>query len=147
MAPPDDVLMLSQPAPGQLTDGSAGSDAATANREAELLRRRSGAGRARGVDDALAARALAAARLKDAELAVDDVVNGPLSSEQPDEQPVAAGPTNVGENCPKLDVLTALAGAPVALPLATARTQKAPSNTTGTNSNESRFDMARLCMR
>jgi hypothetical protein len=31
---------------------------------------------------------------------------GPVSREQPEEQPVAAGPTKVGEYSPKLDDLT-----------------------------------------
>lgn len=39
--------------------------------------------------------------------AVEGVKKGPVSKEQPAEvQPVAAGPTKVGENCPKLDDVT-----------------------------------------
>jgi hypothetical protein len=73
--------------------------------------------------------------LADAEDAVDGVVDGPLSSEQPLAQPVAAGPANVGENCPKLVVVTVLAPAPVSLPVAAAAPQKTPSRTTASDSN------------
>jgi hypothetical protein len=82
-------------------------------------------------------RRLAAGWLRDAKAAVDGVVDGPLSREQPLGQPVAAGPANVGENCPKLDVVTALAWAPVALPVAAAAPPKAPSSSTGSDSNDS----------
>ncbi len=41
-------------------------------------------------------------------------LNGPVSREQPGLQPVAAGPTKVGETSPKLEVLTcAVAVTPV----------------------------------
>jgi len=37
--------------------------------------------------------------------------SGPVSKEQPEEaQPVAAGPTKVGEYCPKLDDVMAVVG-------------------------------------
>jgi hypothetical protein len=85
--------------------------------------------------------------LDDPEDAVDDVLNGPVSREQPDVQPVAAGPANVGENCPKLDVVTALAGAPVALPVAAATTKKAPSSITGSDSSVTRIPLRLLRMR
>jgi hypothetical protein len=39
---------------------------------------------------------MAAARLAGDKEAVDAAVNGPVNSEQPLAQPVAAGPTNVG---------------------------------------------------
>jgi hypothetical protein len=55
-----------------------------------------GAGIACGRDNAVAAFRLAAARLDDEADAVEAEVNGPVSSEQPLVQPVAAGPSNVG---------------------------------------------------
>jgi hypothetical protein len=55
-----------------------------------------GPGIACGRDKAVAAFRLAAARLDDETDAVDAVVNGPVKSEQPLAQPVAAGPTKVG---------------------------------------------------
>jgi hypothetical protein len=55
-----------------------------------------GPGIAWGRDNAVAAFRLAAARLDDEADAVEAVVNGPVNSEQPLAQPVAAGPTNVG---------------------------------------------------
>ena len=42
---------------------------------------------------------------------MDGEKKGPVSKEQPEAQPVAAGPTKVGENSPKLDDVTALVGA------------------------------------
>jgi hypothetical protein len=43
-------------------------------------------------------------------LAVDGLANGPLSNWQPgDAHPVAAGPVKVGEELPKLEVVTVLA--------------------------------------
>jgi hypothetical protein len=57
------------------------------------------------------ARTLAALRALDE--AVDDVVTGPISTAD-------AGPANVGEYTPKLDVVTALAVAPVALAVVSA---------------------------
>jgi hypothetical protein len=45
--------------------------------------------------------------------AVDGVLNGPLSKEQLVRQPVAAGPTKVGLNVPRLDVVAALGRATV----------------------------------
>ena len=59
---------------------------------------------------------------------------GPLRSEQPDAQPVAAVPTNVGENCPRLDVVTALAFALLAV--ATAAPPKAVSSATRSDSDD-----------
>lgn len=50
-----------------------------------------------GVGNALAG--LAATPLDDEDV-VEAVVDGPLSSEQPLAQPVAAGPTKVGEDGP-----------------------------------------------
>jgi hypothetical protein len=96
------------------------------------------------------ARKLAAALPRDAADPVDGVLNGPLSSEQPDGQPVAAEPTNVGENCPRLDVVTALARAPAAVAVAApAVPPKALSSATGSDSNDSsatRLRMMLLCM-
>jgi hypothetical protein len=44
--------------------------------------------------------------------AVEGVGKGPESSEQPEEQPVAAGPTKVGEKVPRLDDVIVLGGGP-----------------------------------
>ena len=139
VAPPEDALMLSQPATceSQLTDGSA-DPAVVAAASPEVVApwlRAFGARRARGRGSAAPARRLAAEWLPDAGDPVDAVVDGPLSREQALAQPVAAGPANVGENCPKLDVVTALAGATAALPVAAPKT--AQSTTIGTDSDES----------
>jgi hypothetical protein len=104
------VLIVSQPAPGQLTDGIVGAAVAAVAARPVLVAwlRGFGNGIPRATDDALAARALAD-RLADADDAVADVVKGPLSSEQPlDEHPVAAGPTKVGGPWPRLAVVTPL---------------------------------------
>jgi hypothetical protein len=144
-APAADVLMLSQPAPGQLTDGSAELAALSAALPAAARWRwKLGGRRARGRGTLAPARRLAAVWLGDAEDAVDDVVDGPLSKEQPPVQPVAAGPANVGVNCPRLDVLTEPAWAPVALPVPA--TQKAPSSTTGSDSNDSMTNRLRMIL-
>lgn len=90
------------------------------------------------------ARNLAAALPRDAADPVDGVLNGPLSSEQPDGQPVAAEPANVGENCPRLDVVTALARAPVAP--AVAAPPKALSSATGSDSNDSSATRLRMML-
>jgi hypothetical protein len=50
--------------------------------------------------------------------AVEGVMNGPVSSEQPLAHPVAAGPTNVGEAGPIVVVLAACARSFLALALA-----------------------------
>ena len=68
--------------------------------------------------------------------ALADALTGPLRSEQPGAQPVAAVPTNVGENCPRLDVVTALAFALLALTVATAAPPKAVSSATRSDSND-----------
>ncbi len=97
MAPPADVLMVSQPTPSgwHLMFGITGVGAAAALGDAAARIRGFGASIACGPDNS--GFALAAAWLEDA---VEPVVNGPVSSEQPRLQPVAAGPTNVGENGP-----------------------------------------------
>jgi hypothetical protein len=59
---------------------------------------------------------------------------------------VAAGPANVGENCPRLDVVTALAWRLVALPVAAAAPPKAPSSTTGSDSRTARLRMVLVRM-
>ena len=152
VAPPADVLMLSQPGPSgwQLTDGSAGSAVRARRPEAAGWRRPAGAGMACGRGNVAPARNLAAALPRDAADPVDGVLNGPLNSEQPDGQPVAAEPANVGENCPRLDVVTALARAPVAVAVAApAVPPKALSSATGSDSNDSsatRLRMMLLCM-
>src|SRR5947209_12561927 len=95
VAPPADVLMLSHPAPSgwHRTVGMIGVGAAAA-----AARPRAPA-RLRGVGDGIAwgpdnpALALGAAWVDDEEDVVEDVMNGPLRSEQPVLQPVAAGPT------------------------------------------------------
>lgn len=128
--------MPSQPGPSgvQLTDGVSEVVALGARpADGGATRCAFGAGRTCGLRDAVPLRALAVACLFDADDAVDPVVIGPLSSEQPPAQPVAAGPTNVGENCPRLDVVTALGWAATALPGPAA----APPSTTGSDSNDS----------
>ena len=105
VAPPDDVLMLSQPAPSgwHLTVGITGVGAAAASawaapkpKDASARLPVVGASIACGPDNAVAAFGPAAAVLDDEADAVEAVVNGPVNSEQPLAQPVAAGPTNVG---------------------------------------------------
>jgi hypothetical protein len=44
--------------------------------------------------------------------AVEAVGKGPWSNEQPEAQPVAAGPTKVGENVPRLEDVIVLGGGP-----------------------------------
>ena len=107
VAPPGDVLTVLQPGPSgwQLTDGGAGSEARLARGVAPG---RVGDSMVLGRRSADLAGALAVPR-EETE-AVDGEEKGPTSSEQPAEaQPVAAGPTKVGLNCPRLDDLTALA--------------------------------------
>src|SRR5580704_17251083 len=100
IAPPADVLMLSQPAPSgwHRTVGMIGAGAASAvdpaRGDAALRLAAVGPGIACGPDNPVAAFGPDVA-LVDTD-AVELVVNGPLSSEQPFLQPVAAGPTNVG---------------------------------------------------
>ena len=152
VAPPADVLMLSQPGPGQLTDGSVDVGSAATARPPEVARWRRpfGRGMACGRGTVVPVGGLAAALPRDAGDPVDGVLNGPLSSEQPDGQPVAAEPANVGENCPRLDVVTALARAPAALAVAApAVPPKALSSATGSDSNDSSATCLRmmlLCM-
>ena len=107
VAPPVDVLIVLQPGPSgwQLTDGGAGSEVRMARGAAPG---RAGDSMVFGRRSADLAAALEAPR-EETE-AVDGEAKGPNSSEQPAEaQPVAAGPTKVGLNCPRLDDLTALA--------------------------------------
>src|SRR5262245_32844039 len=101
LAPPGDVLIASQPGPSgwQLTDGGAGSEARMAR----------GANPGRVGDSMVCGRRVtdmagALAVPREETEAVDGVGKGPNSSAQPAEaQPVAAGPTKVGLNCPRLD--------------------------------------------
>src|SRR5215469_14151773 len=107
LAPPGDVLIASQPGPigWQLTDGGPGLEA---GRACGVAPGRVGDSIVCGRRVADLASALAAPR--EETLAVDGVERGPNSSAQPAEaQPVAAVPTKVGLNCPRLDDLTALA--------------------------------------
>ena len=103
VAAPADVLMLSQPAPSgwHLTVGITGAAAAAAaaRTDAGAWLRSVGAGIACGRGKAAPTFRAAAAWLDDKD-AVEAALNGPVSSEQPLVQPVAAGPTNVGENGP-----------------------------------------------
>ena len=101
IAPPADVLMLSQPALSgpHLTLGITGAGSMAARRDAGATLRSVGARIACGPDSPAAAFGLAATPLDDEDV-VEAVVDGPLSSEQPLAQPVAAGPTNVGEDGP-----------------------------------------------
>jgi hypothetical protein len=99
--------MKSQPGPSgsQLTLGGAGSGAGTRGRACD--------GITRGPGDEIAdwASGLARAAPLGERDAVDGVGKGPVSKEQPTEaQPVAAGPTKVGVNSPKLvDVMLGVA--------------------------------------
>ncbi|HEX8975124.1 MAG TPA: hypothetical protein VF781_01320 [Solirubrobacteraceae bacterium] len=110
VAPPAEVLIESQPGPSgwQLTEGSEAALVVGA-RTAELAGRTRVVGlrRARGRSAAAALRPAVPWGLDPVD-AIDGVLKGPVNSAQPLAQPVAAGPTNVGENWPKLDVLTPL---------------------------------------
>ena len=70
-----------------------------------------------------------------------------MSSEQPLAQPVAAGPTNVGEDGPKLVVLSALARTLLALPVATGAPPRTPTSTTEKDDSTIRLRMMLLRMR
>jgi hypothetical protein len=108
VAPPADVLMLLQPAPSgwQETVGIIGAGIAAAFSDACRWLAVVGAGKASGADSAAPGSRLAAALPDANEDVVDVVTNGPLSRLQPLAQPVAAGPTNVGEDTPRLDLVT-----------------------------------------
>src|SRR5271163_3304453 len=103
-APPENRLMVSQPGPigSQLTVGGGGSACGGRGRLCSgMTFRRDGF--------AVWISGLAAAASFEEEEAekdsVDGVWTGPVSKAQPREaQPVAAGPTKVGEYSPKLDV-------------------------------------------
>src|SRR5450755_3437879 len=143
VAPPADVLMLSQPAPsgwhrtvGMIGVGAA-STVAAARGDAALRLAAVGPGIACGPDNPDAALGLAVALVDDD--AVELVVKGPLSSEQPFLQPVAAGPTNVGEDGPKLVVLAACAWTVLALPVATGAPPRTPTSTTESDSSTKRL--------
>ena len=102
VAPPADVLMLLQPAPigwhrtvGIIGVGAAAAVAALRHPAAAGPRLAGvGAGIANGPD--IADSVLGAALIVAAEV-VEVVTNGPVNNEQPFLQPVATGPTNVGE--------------------------------------------------
>lgn len=142
VAPPEDELIWSQPGPNgwQLTAGGVGS---------APPRGRVGDGRASGRSGEIAdpASGLAAAEEADAaELrerdAVDGEKKGPVSREQPEAQPVAAGPAKVGEYFPKLDEVMPLVLDDV-MPLVPFVTGAAPAvpeasiSATGNDSNDS----------
>src|SRR5579884_2507019 len=134
VAPPADVLMLSQPAPmgWQRTAGMIGvgaAAAAAARFEARSCLAGISIGIAWGAANAPAlARAVA---FTDAdEDAVEPVTNGPLSSVQPLAQPVAAGPTNVGASGPIVLVSAARAFAFLALALAADVPPRRPARST-----------------
>jgi hypothetical protein len=93
VAPPAEVLMLSQPAPSgwHLMLGITGVGVAAG--AAEPVARAVGNGIACGPANAVFGAVVGLA----VEGAVDDVTTGPLRSEHPLAHPVAAGPTNVGE--------------------------------------------------
>src|SRR5581483_4954031 len=97
VAPPADVLMLSQPVPSgvHLIFGITGTGAAFAFTDPAAWLAAVGVGIACGPRDP--APAIGPFVGGDA---VEDVLNGPLRSEQPLAQPVAAGPMNVGEDGP-----------------------------------------------
>src|SRR5450755_4361296 len=104
VAPPAEVLMLSQPAPSgwHRTAGIIGVGAAAAagpRGDAALRLADVGTGIARGPDNPAAALGLAVVLAGDDD-AVEDVMNGPVRSEQPLAHPVATGPTNVGDDGP-----------------------------------------------
>jgi hypothetical protein len=93
VAPPADVLIVSQPAPSgwHLIVGITGVGA-TAGAAGGALARAVGSGSACGPANALFGAFVGLAVVG----AVDDVTTGPLRSEQPLAHPVATGPTNVG---------------------------------------------------
>jgi len=101
VAPPSDKLIWSHPGPNgsQLTAGGGGSTAGGRGRLCD------GITLWLVTESAVRAAASFAAESTDEREAVDGEKNGPVSKEQPDAQPVAAGPAKVGGNSPKLDDL------------------------------------------
>ncbi|MGA8458175.1 MAG: hypothetical protein WB800_22420, partial [Streptosporangiaceae bacterium] len=68
-------------------------------------------------------------------------MNGPVSNEQPEAQPVAAGPVKVGETLPRLLDLTALVVLTVLAAVATradAVPPEATTSATGSDNSDSR---------
>ena len=86
-------------------------------------------------------------RLADDVDAVEDVTNGPVSSEQPFLQPVAAGPTNVGDDGPKVVVLAACARTVLVLPLAAGAPPRTPTSSTESDNSTNHLRMMLLRMR
>src|ERR1022692_766845 len=119
VAPPEDKEIASQPGRTgwQLTVGgtvSVSRDVTSALLPEGPRRGRPWIGIAFGLRDGIAdsVSGLAAVASLEATDAVDGEKKGPVSKEQPGTtQPVAAGPTKVGENCPKLVDVMALVGA------------------------------------
>jgi hypothetical protein len=141
--------MLSQPAPSGWHRtvgiiGVGGSVAAAARGDAALRLAAVGPGIACKPDNSATALGLAVALADDA---VEDVVNGPLSSEQPFLQPVAAVPTNVGFDGPIMVVLRALARTLFALALATGAPPRTPTSTTERDNSTNRLRTMLLRMR
>ena len=136
VAPPADALMLSQPAPigwhrtaGMMGVGAAAAMAARRADRSWLAGVSNGI--ACGPDIAAAALGPAVGAADDGD-AVEDVMNGPVSSEQPFLQPVAAGPTNVGADGPMVVLASALARALLALPMATGALPSRPTSSDAT---------------
>ncbi len=133
-APPGLRLILSHPdrSGSQLTAGGTGSGSALATigdgmrwARADGFARRAAAA-LRAAVSALAALAAALA-LADptAKDAVDGVANGPVSRSHPLAQPVAAGPTKVGEKVPRLEEVTERPGVSRCWPTRLARPPRA----------------------
>jgi hypothetical protein len=99
MAPPEEELIVSQPGPAgwQLTAGGAGSGP---------VRWMVGAGTDLAICPGASPPELAEPGLPPEIGAVAGAANGPVSNVQSCLQPVAAGPTKVGECTPKLEVVT-----------------------------------------
>src|SRR5690349_15523080 len=113
VAPPAELLMLSQPAPigSQRTAGMIGVGAAARDRRRAARPPRL-AGVSNGIacgPDSMDALGLTGAFVDADPGAVEGVTNGPVRSEQPLAQPVAAGPTNVGADGPMVVALAACA--------------------------------------
>lgn len=121
--------------------------AAAARRDAARWLAAVGPGIACGRDNLAAALGLDV-RLADDADAVEDVTNGPVSSEQPFFlQPVAAGPTNVGDDGPRVVVLAWCARTVFVLPLAADVPPRRPTTSTESDNSANRLRMTLLCMR
>jgi hypothetical protein len=134
-APPEDRSIWLQPGPSgwQLTLGGVGSGP---------LRASTGDRRASGTSGSATGLSPEPGDADPVRSAEDGVAVGPVSREQPgDAQPVAAGPTKVGEYVPKLDDVTELfpeelvAGAAPAPLEATVTASASGSSATSANRN------------